>query len=51
LQAAEKAGWQAYINELFEIRQHIDSLAQDQGHLVSRPVDQSSMEEGDIELF
>lgn len=51
LQAAEKAGWQSYISELLAIRRHIDSLAQDQGHLGSRPVDQSTMDEGDIELF
>lgn len=51
LRQAEKAGWSAYVAELNTLKNHVDMLAGDDSHLHSRPVDQGSMDEGDIELF
>ena len=51
LRQAEKEGWHAYVHELHVLRDHISNLASDNSHFENRPVDQQSMDEGEIELF
>ena len=51
LRAAEKDGLRLYMQELANLKLHIDGLANDRSHLKSKPVEQASMDEGEIELF
>ena len=51
LRAAEKDGLRIYMQELANLKLHIDGLANDRSHLKSKPVEQASMDEGEIELF
>lgn len=51
LKDAEKDGLPAYLEELAKLRDHIDGLVNDNSVQSNRPVDQASMDEGEVELF
>ncbi len=51
LRQAEKNGLTAYVQELGVLRDHVNSLASETDAKVNRPVEQASMDEGEVELF
>ena len=51
LRQAEKAGLHAYLEQLDALRMHVNELARENVVQQNKPVDQASMDEGDVELF
>lgn len=51
LKDAEKDGLVVYLEELGKLRDHVDGLVTDNAVQNNRPVDQASMDEGEVELF
>lgn len=51
LQEAEKDGIAAYLQQLAALRSQIGEFARSDAEKINRPVEQSSMEQGDVELF
>jgi len=51
LRSAEKEGVEVYIQEVGNLREHIRLIISDSSVQQNRPVDQGSMDEGEVELF
>ena len=51
LRSAEKEGVETYIQEVGKLREHIRLIINDSSVQKNRPVDQGSMDEGEVELF
>ncbi len=51
LRAAEKAGITVYIKELGILQEHLRQFVNDDSLKINRPVEQGSMDEGEVELF
>ena len=51
LRSAEKEGVETYIREVSNLREHIRQIINDTSQQNSRPVDQQTMDEGEVELF